>query len=108
MAKLDSGDQASVTIKTWAEDGTPVISLSGELDLTNAERVRSVIGDTLSRETERLVFEMSGVEFMDSSGIALLASTVRKVKEVELRNPTFIVRRLVELTGLAEILRITS
>lgn len=50
---------------------------------------------------------MSGVEFMDSSGIALLASAVRKVKEVELRNPTLIVRRLVELTGLAEILRIT-
>jgi Glycosyltransferase family 20/Ferritin-like domain len=54
MAKLDSGDQASVTIKTWVEGGTPVVSLSGELDLTNAERVRSVIGDTLSRETERL------------------------------------------------------
>jgi anti-sigma B factor antagonist len=107
MANLDSGDQASVTIKTWVEDGTTVVSLSGELDLTNAERVRSVIGDALSRETERLVFEMSGVEFMDSSGIALLASAVRKVKEVELRNPTLIVRRLVELTGLAEILRIT-
>lgn len=107
MAELDSGDRASVTIKSWVEDGTPVVSLSGELDLTNAERVRSVIGDTLFRETDRLVFEMSGVEFMDSSGIALLASTVRKVREVELRNPTPIVRRLVELTGLAGILRVT-
>lgn len=30
MANLDSGDQASVTIKTWVEDGTTVVSLSGE------------------------------------------------------------------------------
>jgi anti-sigma B factor antagonist len=107
MAELDSGDPASVTIKTWVEDGTPVVSLSGELDRTNAERVRSIIRDPLSREADRLVFDMSGLEFMDSSGIALLASTVRKVRQVELRNPTPIVRRLVELTGLAEILRIT-
>jgi anti-sigma B factor antagonist len=107
MAALDSGDRASVTIKTWVEDGTPVVSLSGELDLTNAEHVRSVISDALSGQTARLVFDMSGVQFMDSSGIALLASAIRKVQEVELRNPTPIVRRLVELTGLAGILRIT-
>lgn len=107
MATLDSGDQASVAIKTWAEDGTPVVSLSGELDLTNAEQVRSVIEDTLAGEPARLVFDMSGVEFMDSSGIALLATAARKVQDVELRNPAPIVRRLIELTGLAEILRTT-
>jgi anti-sigma B factor antagonist len=107
MATLGAGDQASVTIKTWVEDGTPVVSLSGELDLTNAEHVRSVISDSLSGQTARLVFDMSGVEFMDSSGIALLASAIQKAREVELRNPTPIVRRLVELTGLAGILRIT-
>jgi anti-sigma B factor antagonist len=108
MAALGSGDQASVTIKTWIEDGTPVVSLAGELDLTNAEQVRSVISGSLSGQAARLVFDMSGVEFMDSSGIALLASAVQKVQEVELRNPTPIVRRLVELTGLAGILRISS
>jgi anti-sigma B factor antagonist len=107
MAALGSGDQASVTIKTWIEDGTPVVSLAGELDLTNAGQVRSVISDSLSGQAARLVFDMSGVEFMDSSGIALLASAVQKVQEVELRNPTPIVRRLVELTGLAGLLRIS-
>jgi anti-anti-sigma factor len=107
MAALDPGDQASVSVKTWLEGGTPVISVSGELDLTNAEQIRSVIGDTLSRETTRLVFDMSGVEFMDSSGIALIAFAVRRVQEVELRNPTPIVRRLIELTGITEIVRIT-
>jgi anti-anti-sigma factor len=107
MAALDPGDRASVMVKTWMEDGTPVISLSGEIDLTNAERIRSAIDDALSRGTARLVFEMSGVGFMDSSGIALLASAVRNAQEVELRDPTAIVRRLIELTGLTEILHVT-
>jgi anti-anti-sigma factor len=107
MAALDPGDRASVSVKTWLEGDTPVIGLSGEFDLTNAERVRSAIEDTLSRQTSRLVFDVSGVEFMDSSGIALLAYAVRRVQEVELRNPTSIVRRLMELTGITEIVRIT-
>ena len=44
---------------------------------------------------------------MDSSGLALLASVARKVPEVELRDPSPIVRRLIELTGLAEILNVS-
>jgi ABC-type transporter Mla MlaB component len=67
----------------------------------------ALLRQAAASKTARLVFDMSGVEFMDSSGIALLASAVQKVREVELRNPTPIARRLVELTGLAGILRIT-
>jgi anti-sigma B factor antagonist len=98
---------SSITVKTWAEGGTPVVSLSGELDLTNAGRVQSVIGDMIAAGTERLIVEMSELEFMDSSGLALLASVARKVPEIELRGPSPIVRRLIELTGLAEILNVT-
>ena len=97
---------SSITIRTWAEDGTPVVSLSGELDLTNAERVKSAIGDVIPDGTSRLVVETSELKFMDSSGLALLASITRKVTEIELRDPSPIVRRLIELTGLAEIMNI--
>jgi anti-sigma B factor antagonist len=103
MANLNPNGPSSVTVKTSAEGGTPVVSLSGELDLTNAARVQSVIEDIIAAGTGRLVVEMSELEFMDSPGLALLASVARKVPEVELRAPSPIVRRLIELTGLAEI-----
>ncbi len=45
---------------------------------------------------------------MDSSGIAMLVSVAREGREVQLRNPSAIVRRLIELTGLAETFGITS
>jgi anti-sigma B factor antagonist len=108
MAELDPGGQVSaITVTTSAEGGAPVVSLSGELDLTNAGRVKSAIGDVIAAGAGRLVVELSGLEFMDSSGLALLASFARKVPEVELRDPSPIVRRLIDLTGLAGILNVT-
>ena len=113
MAELDPGNQAPITqapitIKTWKEGDTPVVSLSGELDLSNTEQVRAQLEDALAGGTNRLVFEVSELEFMDSSGIALLASAAQRVREVEIREPPATVRRLLELTGLTEILRIVS
>jgi anti-anti-sigma factor len=104
MAELDPADAASCVVDVSTENGAPVIRLSGELDLMNAERVGAVIEAELSGGNERLVFDVSGLEFMDSSGIALLVSATRKAPQVEVRNPTPIVRRLIELTGLTEIL----
>jgi anti-anti-sigma factor len=43
---------------------------------------------------------------MDSSGIALLLSVARRVPDVQLHSPSPIVRRLIELTGLEQTLRI--
>src|SRR6202035_3789374 len=107
MANLDPTELPLITVKTWAEGDVPVVSLSGELDLTNAERVQSIIVDTLTSGTERLVVETSDLQFMDSSGLAMLAFVARKVPEVELRDPSLVVRRLIDMTGLAEILDVT-
>jgi anti-anti-sigma regulatory factor len=45
---------------------------------------------------------------MDSSGIAMLLRTVGGAGSVEVRNPSTVVRRIIECTGLSEILRIHS
>ena len=82
----------------------PVIRLSGELDMVSVERVRSVVEGVLTADDDRLAFDVAELKFMDSSGIALLVSAARQVRQVELRHPTPIVRRLIELTGLTELL----
>jgi anti-sigma B factor antagonist len=105
MAELDPADEAYCAAEVSREDGTAVIRLSGELDMVSVENVRSVIEGALAGRDDLLVFEVSGLEFMDSSGIALLISMTRKAAAVEVRNPTAIVRRIIELTGLTDILR---
>jgi anti-sigma B factor antagonist len=104
MAELDPADEAYCAAELSREDGTAVIRLSGELDMVSVENVRSIIEGAQAGQSDRLVFEVSGLEFMDSSGIALLISATRKVRSVEVRNPTAIVRRIIELTGLTDIL----
>jgi anti-anti-sigma factor len=107
MAEQDPADEAYCAADVSSENGTVVVRLSGELDMVSVESVRAAIDGALAAAGERLVFEVSGLEFMDSSGVALLISVTRKVPVVEVRNPTDIVRRIIELTGLTEILRMT-
>ena len=104
MAELDPADETYCAAEVSRENGTAVVRLSGELDMVSVENVRSVIEGALASHGDRLVFEVSGLDFMDSSGIALLISMTRKVAAVEVRNPTAIVRRIIELTGLTDIL----
>jgi anti-sigma B factor antagonist len=107
MADLNMAGGAPVTVRTAHEGATPVVSIAGELDLSNADAVRSAIENELNADTPKLVFELSGLQFMDSSGIALLASLAQSVPEVELRHPTDIVRRILEITGVDQWLPMT-
>ena len=106
MAGLDPAEKANARVDVREENGTQVFGLFGELDLSNVQDVRATVETALTSGTKQVAFEMSGLEFMDSSGIALLVFVARKVGDVELRQPTAIVRRLIELTGLAGMLRI--
>lgn len=80
----------------------PVIRLTGELDIASIDEVRSEIEQFLVNEPKLVIFDLSGLQFMDSSGIALLVQVANRCGTVEVRNPTRIVRRVLEATGLAE------
>jgi anti-sigma B factor antagonist len=85
--------------------GDPVVTVTGELDIGNADSLRSVVEEVVAASPRVLVFDLGDLTFMDSSGIAVLVSAANHVETVEVRNPTAIVRRIIESTGLAEILR---
>jgi anti-anti-sigma factor len=108
MADLDPADQAAAVASVREEDGIPVVYLSGELDLTSAGQFSTAIDEALGSHPGRLILDASGLSFMDSSGIVLLVSATQRVQEVQVRDPSPIVRRLIELTGLTQVLRITS
>jgi anti-anti-sigma factor len=45
---------------------------------------------------------------MDSAGIAVLLGAATKLKEVQVRDPSPAVRRVIEITGLSDVLSIES
>jgi anti-anti-sigma factor len=86
-------------------DGVQVVSLYGQLDLANAQRVREVL---VTAAGSTLVVDLSGLHFMDSSGIAALLGARNEItgagREFELRGAQGIVRRVLEVTGLSHLL----
>jgi anti-anti-sigma factor len=49
-----------------------VLSLLGELDLCNKDLLAGAIGSALERGARMLVVDLSGLDFMDCSGLSVL------------------------------------
>lgn len=60
---------AQLRITTGSRASTRTIGLEGELDLAGGPALRHVLAETLERPLECLVFDLSGLRFMDSSGV---------------------------------------
>jgi anti-anti-sigma factor len=105
MAELDRNG-ASVE-GSVGPDGVPVIALSGEVDISNVESVRADIEGLLEGRPGHAVFTVDALTFMDSSGIALFVQIHNRLGSIELRNPTDIVRRVIDITGLSETFGVT-
>jgi anti-anti-sigma factor len=109
MAALEGEHAAGIVIDADVDaNGGPVVSLSGELDSSNAGSLDATLASITAQHPERLTFELSGLRFMDSAGIAVLLRAAANVSVVHLRNPSPIVRRVVEVTGLSDVLPIES
>ncbi len=105
MAELDDNTGARLDVEPRSDGaGQPVIALSGELDISSVESLRRAVEQATAGNPECLTFDMAGLRFMDSAGIAVLLNAAKQVPSVRLRNPTMAVRRVVELTGLSDIL----
>ncbi len=108
MEQLDNDAPRLAIEQSTAADGDPVIRLRGELDISSADLLRETVSGVLAERPKRLVIELGDLTFIDSSGIAVLVLASNKIAEVELHHAQPIVRRVIELTGLSDTLRIVA
>jgi anti-sigma B factor antagonist len=86
-----------------AQDGASIVRLGGELDLYNASRVREALTAVTSESPERLVVDLSQVEFIDSTALGVLIEARSKLpnkKAFLLAAPRLETRRALEISGL--------
>jgi anti-sigma B factor antagonist len=84
-------------------NGAVVVSLGGELDLYNAEEVREALAGAADRQPERLVVDLSAVEFIDSTALGVLIEARTKLtnrRAFLLAAPGMETRRALEVSGL--------
>lgn len=82
----------------------------GELDECSASKAKNILDKILldNLNTDKVVFDLSGLSFMDSTGIGLLIGRYKKLKQFNI--PTYIsgasvpAEKVIELAGLYKIM----
>jgi anti-anti-sigma factor len=108
MAGLDTGDSADATFDVAASDGrTAVVTVRGELDIANIGALEAAVAPILESKPERLVVDVGALRFADSSAIALWVQWATIVGEMELRDPSPLLRKVISSMGLAARLQLS-
>src|SRR3954453_16522004 len=90
---------------------TCVLRPEGYLIFDTAPRLRERLDAVMGAQTDT-VLELSTVDFIDSSGVALLLKAQLKARRhgwrLQLRAPSSEVRRVLEVSGLGEFLNVSG
>jgi anti-sigma B factor antagonist len=91
------------------ESGITVVTVSGRLVLgVDEERLETVVNELLEQERKKIVFDISALDYADSSGIGTLVACLTHIKNAsgDLRmagaNPRM--RRLFRMTGVDSLM----
>ena len=97
-------------VYTDYEGGSLVFSLIGELDEHSAQFVRRQLDTAIVQydNYDSVVFDLSRLSFMDSTGIGVIIGRYKLVKRdnkpVYVRKPTATVDKIFKMSGLYEII----
>lgn len=93
-----------LNVSSASQGGHAVVTVDGELDLYTAPRLQAVLASLLRERVDRVVVDLSGIEFCDSTGMNVLLSAMKRIREqggtLELAAPRPAVRRILQITGL--------
>jgi anti-anti-sigma factor len=82
------------------------LRLAGEFDLATAPRVQEAAENLIAAELERLVIDLSGLGFIDSSGLRVIVVLHQRAAEegwtLELVRPAQPVLKIFQISGLEE------
>jgi anti-sigma B factor antagonist len=82
-----------------------VVRLGGELDLASAPRLTELLDEVVA---PRVVIDLSGLAFIDSSGVAALVRALRQMdrdgQTLTLTRPSHTVVRVFEILGISSLL----
>lgn len=101
-----------LTITTEVDDQVARLALEGELDLASAGQVESHLASLDQQSLKRIVIDLDGLAFIDSTGLRTLiqadARTRERGCELWLRPGDESIQRVFELTGALDVLTFES
>lgn len=99
-----------LTVTNRSEAGREVVSVEGEVDVYTAPLLRQRLGDLHAAGQDHVVVDLSGVDFLDSTGLGVLVGGLNRVQE---RRGSLVlvcgqdrILKVFRITGLTEVFAI--
>jgi len=88
-------------------DGTAVLVVSGEIDISTAPALREHLQQFDGRT---VIVDLTAMTFIDSTGLGVLVGALKRLREdggdLVLRGPSRSARKVLDISGLAQIVTI--
>jgi len=88
-------------------DGWAILSVGGEVDVATAPRLREKLIDLVNGGQHRIVVDLSGVDFLDSTGLGVLVGALKRVRthdgDLALVCNESRILKVFEITGLTKV-----
>lgn len=101
-----------LSIRTTAEEGTTVVRVVGEVDVSNADELRQAVDAALGQTPADVRVDLSQVAYIDSTGIGVLVGAATRSREAgipfSVAGPQPNVRRVLGLLGVEGQLNVTD
>lgn len=90
---------------------TTTLELTGDIDISTVESVRVTLLGAVAARPHRIVVNMAGVSFIDSTGLGALIAGFQRARDNRigflLSDPSPQVRQILVLSGLLEVVPVT-
>ncbi len=99
-------------VRLIGEKKALLVKVTGELDHHMAEKIKTAVDEKLRcTNAVNVIFDFSGLEFMDSSGIGVIMGRYKKVRTLGGRVIAICVNagilRIMEMSGMDKIIKLT-
>jgi anti-sigma B factor antagonist len=89
-------------------DGVAVLQLDGKLNMVSAGSLRQRVASLVEEGHPRVAVDLSGVDFLDSSGLGALISGLKSTRQaggdLRIAAPNEQARLILSLTGMERVL----
>lgn len=104
--------QGDFQVEVRREADAELITIRGELDLASGPQLQAALERVSPEDTRVVVIDLRELEFMDSTGLSIIVRAHQRLAgtgcELGLVRGSTQVQRLLDLTGVAERLRLAT
>ena len=98
-------------MKAYSAQDKLIVSLDGEIDHHSAAEIREELDKMIAVNRPKImVLELSGIDFMDSSGLGLVLGRYRRLNEMGsqmvIKNPGARTEKILAMAGVDKLIKI--